>query len=370
MRITILALRNSIHTARWVNSLSERGYEIHLISMHPSKHFIKPAVIQHDLEISAPVGYYLNVWKVRQLLTQFPPDLLHAHYASGYGTLGWLSGFKPYIVSVWGSDVYEFPTRSSIHKFILEKNLSAAQWICSTSRAMAEQTLSLVPKLSNRLSVIPFGIDETEFVPGLAAPDPDYLTIGTVKTLAIKYGIDILIRAFAIVNERIKKSSPIFAEKLRLVIVGGPPHIAAEDHSSYLRELCTELRINDKVKFIGPVDHKEVPRWLNTFDIYSILSRRESFGVAVLEASACGLPVVVSDVGGLPEVVANGQTGTIVPSENPEYAAEALEQLIMDPSLRKRMGENGREYVQQNYLWEKNVDEMEKIYNMVAMGSF
>lgn len=147
-----------------------------------------------------------------------------------------------------------------------------------------------------------------------------------------------------------------------MVLVGGGPQ---EDE---LRQLAKELKLHEHVKFVGAVPHSDVPKWLNSFDIYVALSTldSESFGVAIVEASACELPVVVSDAGGLPEVVVDGKTGYIVPRNNPEEAANKIEILVNDEYLRRQMGEAGRKFVLENYEWKSNADKMEKLYQEVA----
>ncbi len=101
-----------------------------------------------------------------------------------------------------------------------------------------------------------------------------------------------------------------------------------------------------------------MPAELNKLDVYVALSRThsESFGVAVIEASACGLPVVVADVGGLPEVVERDLTGFIVPPNDPAAAAKAIARLIGDGQLRRRMGDAGRAHVAAHYEWSACVD--------------
>jgi len=86
------------------------------------------------------------------------------------------------------------------------------------------------------------------------------------------------------------------------------------------------------------------------------------FGVAVIEASACELPVVVTNVGGLPEVTLDRQTGLIVPPRDPNALTSALEDLVKDPELRKRMGKAGRDFVRSKYCWNDNADVMEQLY--------
>ncbi len=124
MRITYLAAGHSIHTVRWVNALADRGHEIDLITMHrPSPLFpICPSVRVRVLPVRAPAGYFLNAPFLRRMLRADKPDLLHAHYAIGYGTLSRLCGFSPTVLSVWGSDVYGFPYQSKRKEVLLRSN--------------------------------------------------------------------------------------------------------------------------------------------------------------------------------------------------------------------------------------------------------
>ncbi|NQU86186.1 MAG: DNA recombination protein RmuC, partial [Mariniphaga sp.] len=101
-----------------------------------------------------------------------------------------------------------------------------------------------------------------------------------------------------------------------------------------------------------PIDAKfPTEDYLNLMDIYVAMSRSESFGVAILEASACQLPVVVSNIGGLPEVVQDKITGFIVGSEDVEACADALVSLVKDRNLRNQMGKAGRKFVKEHYEW-------------------
>lgn len=352
MKIALLAKRNSIHTVKWANSLADRGHEIHLFSMHKGGDKLHEKVFSHFLHAPPPLGYYLNTLHLRRKLAEIRPDLLHVHYASGYGTLGRLTSFHPLILSVWGSDVYEFPKRSPIHKWTIRKNILYADNICSTSHNMANHIKTSIPELEKAI-IVPFGVDIEKFNPSrIKNKKTNSVVVGTVKTLAQTYGIDILIRAFAEVVKRCTDTQT----SLRLMIVGDGPQ------RTQLESLACEMGIRNITDFIGRVCNDDVPLYLNQFDIYVAPSREESFGVAVLEASACGIPVVVSNVGGLPEVVKHNRTGLVVPKENIQATTESILYLVSNSKARRRMGNAGRAYVQQNFQWEANVTEMEKIY--------
>ena len=357
MKVAFLAGLNVIHTIRWANVFAEHGHDVHVICMHP--HNGDPlcqGVKVHMLPFKAPAGYYLNLFAIKALLKQIKPDVLNAHYASGYGTLARLSGYHPLVLSVWGSDVYDFPYESRVKMSIIQKNLDAADIICSTSEVMKVQTKSLLLR-PKEIFVTPFGIDTEKFTPKKNF-SPEVKVIGTVKTLAPKYGISTLIKAFAIVLDKVGHDA-----SLKLVIAGGGPQ------RNELERLAAELNIFDKCEFLGKIPHEKVPEVLHTFDIYAALSEldSESFGVAILEASACALPVVVSDAGGLPEVVDNGVTGVVVPRHNPEAAAEAILDIIKSPNNRVNYGKKGVERVKTIYSWEMCYKKMLDIY-LIACG--
>lgn len=362
MKVALLSSASSIHTVRWANALSEKGLEVHVISQHPQLEPMDKKVKVHLLPFRSVLGYFTMVPSVRKILNEIKPDILNAHYASGYGTTARLVNYRPWLLSVWGSDVYDFPYKSFLHKRLVQKNLLAADAVASTSVCMAEQVNTLAAGLK-QISITPFGVD-TAFFQSLSnsitrSDGTQEVVVGTVKSLAPTYGIDTLIKAFAILFQVLIINRPEVAKRVILRIVGSGPQEAE------LKALTTQLNISDRVFFVGQVDSTEVPKELGKFDIYVALSRSESFGVAIIEASATGRPVVVSDAGGLPEVVVDGVTGIIVPTEDPQSASDAILKLILDRNLRIQMGDAGKQYVARNYDWHITVDIMKKLYEKV-----
>ncbi|EHL65002.1 glycosyltransferase [Cloacibacillus evryensis] len=338
MKIAFLSDLASIHTVRWVNIFADHGHEVHVISIRKPTEPLHESVHVHLLPFSAPIGYYLNVFSLKKILHEIKPNVLNAHYASGYGTLGRLSCFHPYVLSVWGSDVYDFPYESKVKMNIIQKNLDAADVICSTSKVMKKQTETLLRKPKS-IFVTPFGIDTNLFTPKKNFSEK-VKVIGTIKTLAPKYGIDTLIKTFSLLLDKIGRDTDI-----SLVIAGDGPQ------REELKQLAINLHVEDKCRFLGKIPHKKVPDVLHTFDIYVALSESESFGVAILEASACGVPVIVSDAGGLPEVVEDGVTGIVVPRNDSQTAAQALYRLVNNPHTRLKLGKNGVKRVNNSYNW-------------------
>lgn len=359
MKIVLLAGTASIHTIRWANGLSAAGVEVHVISQHPVLEPMDESVHVHLFPVRGALGYFTMVPGVKKLLRSIQPDLVNAHYASGYATTARLVAYRPWLLSVWGSDIYRFPRKSAVHRFLVRRNLLAADAIASTSHCMADETRGLAPECTD-IAITPFGVDTNTYAMGVSSlrdREPDSpLVIGTVKGMAPQYGIDILMRAFALLRDRLEAEESLLVQKLALRLVGDGPQL------SELRALAAQLGIEKCTTFVGRVPHRQVPAELDVLDIYVALSYSESFGVAVIEAGAAARPVVVSDAGGLPEVVISNSTGIVVPQGNPQAAAEALYRLAVDPELRSKMGTAGQQHVSDAYNWSACVEEMKLVY--------
>lgn len=357
MKIVLLSGASSIHTVRWANGLSNAGHEIHVITQHPVVDPFDSTVKVHLFPYRGVLGYYTMVPAVRKLLREIKPDIVNAHYASGYATTARLVGYHPWLLSVWGSDVYDFPHKSPLHKWLVKKNLRAADQVASTSYCMADETRTLTPERQG-IAITPFGVDLAAYTglePEVAEQKPQ-LVIGTVKTMNPTYGIDVLIEAFALLLKSLQTKSGDHAPELELRLVGGGTQ------TEELKSLANKLGISCCVNFVGQVPHSEVPQELAKLDIYVALSRNESFGVAIIEAGAAGRPVVVSDAGGLPEVTVEGKTGFVVLRENPQAAAAAIEKLVLDAELRHRMGAAGQKHVADHYSWDACIETMLGVY--------
>lgn len=362
MKIIFLGEAGSIHTIRWVNSLSEKGIEVILVSLKGEIETIgkiNDNVKVIYLPFGTKLGYYLNVFALKKIISKEKPDLINAHYASGYGTLGRLSGFNKKLLNVWGSDVYDFPNESKVKKRIIEKNLKNYTAIASTSYCMAEETKKYLENKNRKIYITPFGVDTKKFKNFNIEKNKNEIVIGIVKTLTEKYGVEYLIRAIKELENILPED--IFS-KIRLVIYG------KGELKNKLEDLTKELQIDDKVIFKGYISNEDVPKALNEMDIFVVPSINESFGVAAVEAMACEIPVIASSVGGLKEVIVDKETGYLVPKKDYKEIAKYLKKLILDKNLRTSLGENGRKRVLENYDWNSNVEYMIKIYEEIING--
>ncbi|EGP4821081.1 TPA: glycosyltransferase [Enterococcus faecium] len=353
MKILFLAAANSIHSIRWVNSLAELGHEVHFVylpNQNPDIDGIDKSVIQYKLKYGGNKGYYLNAPLLKKIFINVKPDVVNAHYASGYGTLARVSRLRPLLLSVWGSDVYDFPEKNTITNRIVKSNIRYADRIASTSYAMANQVKKLMDNDNLKIDITPFGVDLSNFE-NITLKSNKPIIIGTIKTLAPKYGLSYLIKAIDFVRNKTEKH-------FKLEIYGKGPE------KESLQKLISDLSLNDIIELKGYIPNSQVPQVLNTFDIFCVTSimNSESFGVAAVEAMAAKLPVVATDVDGFKEVVQDRVTGIIVEKGNINMIANAILELIENSQLRCSYGQAGYKRVTDLYDWDKNVKKMEKIY--------
>lgn len=365
MRILFLADADSSHTRKWAVGLHERGIEVAIFSLRKSQsgwHFAYPAIRIYDKEaFSNPMftkgslsklSYLKSSAAVKKAIEDFKPTILHAHYATSYGLLGVRSKFHPLIISVWGSDVFEFPDKSFLHRMMVANNLKRADAVFSTSNVMKEQVLKLVDR---PVTVTPFGIDITTYSrkPEVPLFDSETKVIGTIKTLEKHYGIDVLINSFALVKKK-------YSGKLKLVICG------SGTQEQELKLLAAQSGYNDDIVFTGAISQEEVPQYMNRFDVFANLSRQESFGVAVLEAMSCEVPVVVSSAPGLAEISANGDCAVMVPIDDVYASAEAMLKCIADGNYADGLRSKGRQRVVQHYNWRNNLTDIIAKYTTIS----
>src|SRR5216117_2362901 len=134
----------------------------------------------------------------------------------------------------------------------------------------------------------------------------------------------------------------------------------------------SDLGLADRVRFFGGIDDQALPAFYGLGSVYVGASRRaerlgfEGFGISLVEASACGLPVVAGDSGGIPEAVRDGETGLLVPSEEPAAFADAISRLLADAALARRLGDNGRRAVEGHFNWDRVVRDLRAIEGEVA----
>lgn len=353
MNLWLLGEPRSIHVRQWARAAADLGHDITLLSLGREtvagvrqRRALPPwSVLRLDLE---SLNLLRPAWLRRELRGR-DVDLLHCHYLGRVHATA-LSGLPrdvPLVISVWGDDVVPQGDAWRESTSLREAKVDAlrrARAVTATSEFLADAVRSYVDRL---VDVIPFGVDESRFVP--VASEDSVPRIVFAKHLSKDYGLDTLLEAAA----RLAR-----ATEVRLQIAGCGDLKAWQTRARGLGL--------SNVEFLGGVPHDQMPQLLAGAALAVMPSRvEESFGVAAVEAAACGVPVVATRVGGVSEVVRDGETGLLVPPEDSAALAEAMGRLLDDRKLRARMGAAGRAMVLANYTWDRCATLMSDVYSRV-----
>ena len=294
-------------------------------------------------------------------------DLIHSHY--------WLSGCAGLELSAR----WRVPHVATFHTLALTKlgarageeepqlRVSAESQVMKAVDSIVvstEEERNNVTRLyhvsPHKVRVIPAGVDLKMFTPtgrararqslGLTE-DKIILSVSRIEPLK---GLDILIGAVAMLQDH---------RNTRLVIVGGDP--GRNGAMKRLGSMAATLGISDMVTFTGAVDHARIPTYLSAADVFVIPSYHESFGLAALEAMACGIPVVACRVGGLKTFITNGETGYLIPWHCPEPFTQRLEMLLANPALRESIGGAARATAQK-MDWSITAREIVNLYDRLT----
>ena len=323
MKLLLLSDANSVHTFKWAIALKNRKVDLLVFSILKPNNDFNYKYKQNGIDvISSNLNIKLNKLRepsfrkinylsclplLKKTIKNFNPDIVHAHYASSYGFLALFCKYRPIILSVWGSDIYFFPYKNKIFKSLMKFVIRHPDVICSTSSTMKD----LIEKDYMRydVNVVPFGIDLKIFKPNRNKNFK--FTVGTIKSIENHNGLDCLIDAANIIINK-------YDLDIKFLIVGDG------SLKNKMQDKAKNLKIEKNIEFVGSVKHEKVPKYYDLMSIFVAVSTRESFGVSVLEAAACEIPSITSNVGGLPEVNLHGKTGFVLNPNEPHRLAKSI----------------------------------------------
>jgi glycosyltransferase involved in cell wall biosynthesis len=301
--------------------------------------------------------------ELARLIRNERPHVLHTHTAKA-GTVGRIaarlagSSRPPVVVHTFHGHTlsgYFGPRKERAYREIERALAREAEALIAVSPEVRDELVAIGVAPASRFAVVRLGIELAERMEGAESGDalraslgiePGRFTIGWVgRMTAVKRAHDVL-RTLQALHDRDVPAA--------LVMVGDGPD------RPELEALATELGVADATHFVG--FQLDVGPWFHAIDALLLPSRNEGTPVSAIETLAAGRPVVASAVGGVPDVVADGVDGYLVPVGDVEGAAERLALLASDPALRRRMGEAGRDRALSRYGVERLVDDIDRLY--------
>lgn len=293
-------------------------------------------------------------------------DIVHAHYNvpySEYSALRYAKKKKvPFVITYHndaqesgGSFIRNLVTKI-YNKNVVKRALDGADTIIATSTAYIDES-TLLGDYKDKIEVIPNGINLKEFEILLSSAEcrskldlpSDKKIILFFGNIVIYKGPYILLKAISIIKNQFKDFIVVFAGR-------GPMQ-------EELIKMAQKLGVEKNIRFTGYVDDELKPLYFKSADIFCLpsINTAEAFGIVNLEAMACGLPIVSTRLGGIPDVVEDGKNGLLAEPGDEKSLADALIYLMQNEDIAKKMGNYGKIKVQ-DYSWEKIAEKTERIY--------
>jgi glycosyltransferase involved in cell wall biosynthesis len=345
------------HLADLTNGLLGRGHEVFaaVIPASPLKAEFSSVPAPHLLEL--PLRNSLNVasvLKLARIVRRNQIEIVHAHVARDY-PLAAAVARRAGAHLVLTRHVL-FPL-SRIHKLTLRRTSR----VIAVSESVAESLRAQEIFPGEIIVCIHNGIDVDRFAKGGEAAQQNrstLLRVGMIGHLAPIKGQADFIRAAAAVSAR--------RDDVEFMIAGEDKSRSGENRRQ-LENLIDALGLRQRIKLAGWVD--DIAKLLATFDLFVSPARSEPFGLSIVEAMAAGVPVIATRSEGAREIIVNGETGRLVPIEDPESLANAIDEVLSDRELGERLSENARRVVHERFSLERMVAATEQVYRAASCGS-
>ena len=343
-------------------ALAQAGHDVHYVAIAAEEYqrevdWGEVAYVRSGPGLSASVPRAIQLARGAR---RHAYDIVHVHsqnetigYSLAYGLASRIRPEPKLVMSVYAPKAYAFPR--SVGEIATAVSCRSADLIFSLSEFSKRDIARAYRLPLSKIAVTYAGVDSS-FTPknrslATKAREPFVLLYcGRLNGPREQKGIDVLLKSLPVVLSR---------HNAVLKVVGTGPRLRQ------YQALAGELGIGQHVRFLGFVEHGGMPECYHQADLFVLPSRRESFGLVLAEAMACGLPVVATTAGAIPEVVEDGVAGLLAPPDDPQALADAVNSLLSDPAKMEAMGAAGRARVERLFTWDRVVERMIAGYHKV-----
>ena len=286
---------------------------------------------------------------VRDVLRRVRPDLVHAGPIQDCAFLVALVGFQPLLTMSWGFDLMQDIRLSGLARLAAQYALKRSTCFTSDAEVTRDKAVGLGMR-PDRTRVIPWGVDLSHFRPRTTDhQDPRTFTILCNRAWEPRYGVEVLARAFVEIAAR--------EPRARLLLMG------AGSGEARLRRILGHNGTKGRVEFVRHVPQPDLLRWYHRADLFVSPSHVDGSSVSLMEAMACGLPVLASDIPGNKEWIQDGANGWLYPDGDSKALALRALEIARAPQRMDEIGRRARETSEQKADWKRNAGELMRTYD-------
>lgn len=347
-----------------VEFMRDRGHEMHFIPTPPSperwegvEYHVIPA-----RKAASRLDVVRRMLEARRVVREVAPDIVHAHNARGPGWYGAFTGRHPFVIHAYGSDLmpYYYDGSNRFGRFLTSYACRKADRLVVTGEHMIEASGHLrIPR--EKITVLPRGVDTSRFTPGLdTAALREELGIGNAGPVVFspRYQIDEALYNF----DTIIESIPLVRERYPRVLYIQLYEGARSHARAPLEEMAARLGVAENYRMVESVGNARMPMFYNLADAVVSVTSTDGFPVTVLEASACGAPMVVTKLDYTKEWFVDGENGLLIGERDPGELAGAVMAILGDLSLREKMARINRAQVLERADYGTCMKRLESMY--------
>ena len=354
MHICYIADASSVHVHRWVSFFAAREHRVSLVTDVPGH---VPGADVYNIGDCLPgiripgvsAGYQImtKVRHIRRILLKLKTDIVHGHYATNYGFLAALSGFQPLVQTVHGSDILVDAVGSWEERWFVKYALQQAARVTVVAEHMAAKVRALGVS-GDRLMVHQYGVDTNRFLPPARPEFRRPYRIVSTRMFEWKYNVEQLVQA-------IPKLCAL-VPNVEIVLAGDGPK------RGRLESLIDDLKVRPIITMPGRQAHDAIPDLLRSATVYVSTSITDGTSLSLLEAMACGVFPVVTDIPGNRSWVTDDENGFLFPAGDPEILADRIARALEETSLREDVVARNLELVRTRGDYQLSMASMESEY--------
>jgi glycosyltransferase involved in cell wall biosynthesis len=362
LRLAFLGDPNSVHLRLWVSFLAGRGHRVTML-------VAKDRVVEPGLPASVaveqftsfaagrrvtPVSLVKGRRSLRRALARVQPDILNAHFLTVHGWNAWMSGFHPYVVTLWGSDIFIHPKKSRVAALLAGLTLGAADMVMINP--VMRQAALAAGAPPEKLKTVTIGADVSHFTPGpVSAALRARFGLEGRRVVFSPRSITPLYRQ-GVVVEALSQLPPD-------VVVMMPRLRAQPDELARIERRAEALGLSDRLVIVPEIAHDDMPDFYRLADVVVSVPESDSASVTMLEALACGRPLVATDLPAVREWLGEFEGPELVPVDDPAATAAALRRALdQPPEVRAERGSRGRSIVVERADQARTLAGMESLY--------
>ena len=353
MHICFIGDIENIHMVKWAQYFAKKNHRVSIISdveneVDGIEIFTVGACLPRlDIRcLSATYQIYKKRKTIKEILQRIKPDLIHAHYATNYGFLAAILGYRPFILTLHGSDILVDYSRDMLSKFFVTCALKKADVVTSPSKTITQKVL---PLRASKLYTFQYGIDTNKFCrfKGVLTPDKEKTVIST-RHLTDTYDVKTFINAIPLILDKVPDA--------RFLIVG------EGGKRRFFETEVKKMGYPERVEFLGAIPNEKMPDVLNRASIYVSTSPSDGLSISLLEAMSCGLFPVATNIPGNREVIHDGVNGILFPVGDVSKLTEAIVSAFKNKDMVLSALSRNRAVVEDRFSLERNLAKMEDIY--------